>query len=78
MSIPTPGGGGGCPIVLGGIASTLTLATCGALAPADASVLIRAGLFLLILVAVGALVVAAFRLATTTPVPVSEEVTSVA
>jgi predicted transporter len=78
MSVPTPGGGGGCPVVLGGLASTLTLASCGALAPAGVPLAVRALLFLAIFGVVGALVVAAFRLATTTPVPVPEEVTSLA
>lgn len=78
MSIPTPGGGGGCPVVLGGLASTVTLASCGALAPAGVPLVLRGLLFVVILGVVGVLVVAAFRLAATTPVPVPEEVNSVA
>jgi hypothetical protein len=73
MTFPTPGGGGGCPFVLGGLASTLTLASCGALAPAGVPLPVRALLFLAILSVVGVLVATAFRLATTTPVPVPEE-----
>ncbi|MCU1687826.1 MAG: hypothetical protein JWQ81_8565 [Amycolatopsis sp.] len=73
MTIPTPAGGSPCVIVLGGITSTLILATCGALAPAGVPLAVRALLFVAILGVVGVLVAAAFRLAATTPVPVQEE-----
>jgi hypothetical protein len=73
MNIPTPGGGSPCVIVLGGLLSTLVLATCGALAPAGVPLVLRALLFVAILGVVGSLVAAAFRLAATTPVPLPEE-----